>query len=355
MPEEDLPVKLPEDVEFTPHGDSPLKQSQEFLAVKCPKCGGEGKRETDTMDTFVCSSWYYLRYTDPQNSQKIADDKKINYWLPIDFYVGGIEHAVLHLLYARFVSKALHKLKIVNFSPSGEPFKKLFNIGMIYLHGAKMSKSKGNVVSPDELIKKYGTDALRGYELFIGPADQDSEWQIQGIMGIYRFLEKVWEFYANLNIAEKEDPEIDKVIKTITLEIEEIRPNTAISHLMELFNYLKKKKEISKENAQKVLILLSPFFPHLAEELWQAQGSKESIFQQKWPGFDKNLVQEKNIKIAVQINGKVRDIIETNKDATQEEVELLTKNSKKIAPLLNNAKIKKVIFVSGKVLNFVLY
>ncbi|OGD57311.1 leucine--tRNA ligase [Candidatus Berkelbacteria bacterium RBG_13_40_8] len=355
VPEKDLPVKLPEDIEFKPHGDSPLKQSTKFLNVKCPSCGGNAQRETDTMDTFVDSSWYYLRYTDPTNEKELARQEKVNFWMPVDFYVGGIEHAILHLLYARFISKALHKIGVVSFNKNGEPFQKLFNIGMVYLHGSKMSKSKGNIVSPDELIEKYGTDALRGYELFIGPADLDSEWQIQGITGVYRFLEKVWNFYqSGFKENNEKDAAIEKTIQTVTMEIEEIRPNTAISHLMELFNYLKTKKAISKEYLRKINILLSPFFPHLSEELWENAGNKESIFEENWPSFDEDLLKNQKAKIAIQINGKVKADIETDVQADQKQVESDAKNQQVIKHALQGATIKKVVYVPGRILNFVI-
>ena len=355
VPEKDLPVVLPENVEFKPKGESPLKQAKEFQNTKCPKCGGKALRETDTMDTFVDSAWYYLRYLDSNNTAVMSEAKKIDYWLPVDLYIGGVEHAILHLLYARFVSKALHQLKIVNFDPQGEPFRKLFNIGMVYLHGAKMSKSKGNIVSPDELIEKYGTDALRGYELFIGPADQDSAWQIAGISGIYRFLQKVWIFYQNeFSKDEKKDSQVEKTIKIVTYEIENLRPNTAISHLMELFNYLKNQKDISQEYAQKILILISPFFPHLAEELWKGQGHQESIFKEQWPEFDQRLTEQAMIKIAIQIDGKTRAILEVEKDLTKDEVEKRAKSLEKISFYLAKKNIQKVVFVPGKILNFVL-
>jgi len=355
VPEKDLPIKLPEDVEFKPTGVSPLKSSEEFLNTTCPKCGKQAKRESDTMDTFVDSAWYYLRYSDPQNKQEYADKEKVRYWLPVDFYFGGIEHAILHLLYARFISKAIHQLKIIDFASNDEPFQKLFNIGMVYLHGAKMSKSKGNVVSPDELIKKYGTDSLRGYELFIGPADQDAEWQIAGISGIYRFLEKIWQvFQEKFGNDDDKDPVIEKTIKIVTEEIELIRPNTAISHLMELFNYLKKKKTISVSYAQKIIILLSPFFPHLADELWQKQGHKKSVFLEKWPEYDEDLIKHQSIIIAVQINGKTKEILEFDNAASQEIIESKSKQSPKISRYLQDKKIKKVIFITGRVINFVI-
>ncbi len=351
--EKDLPVELPGDVEFKPHGESPLKKSKSFLNTTCPSCKEKAIRETDTMDTFVDSSWYYLRYLDPNNEKVLADKKKEDYWLPVDLYIGGIEHAVLHLLYARFISKALHKIGVLDYSENGEPFTKLFNIGMIYLHGAKMSKSKGNVVSPDTLTEKYGTDALRGYELFIGPAAEDSQWQAQGITGVYRFLEKVWNFYQTEHKKSNEkDVIIEKAIKTVTIEIENIRPNTAISHLMELFNSLR-DKSISDDYLNKLNILLAPFFPHLAEELWERSGHKDSIFNEKWPVFDEELVKEEKAKIAIQVNGKVKAVVEVNADATQEQVEKIARELLKEKQALQGATIKKVIYVPCRVLNFV--
>lgn len=361
VPESDLPVLLPEDIEFKPHGDSPLKQSENFTNTTCPKCGGKATRETDTMDTFVCSSWYYLRYTDPNNTDMISSSEKTKHWMPVDTYVGGIEHAILHLLYARFISKALTKLGIIDFGNAGEPFQKLFNIGMIYLNGAKMSKSKGNIVSPDEMIEKYGTDALRGYELFIGPAEQDAEWQVQGISGVKRFIDKVWEIldqdkqslYSDENSQDGQDNiEIDKAINIITQEIEDIKPNTAISHLMELFNALRGKK-LSNNDKQRLTILLSPFFPHLAEEIWEKLGNKESIFKEKWPIVTGEIKETEN-DIVVQVNGKVKSIIKMPVDLTENEAVKLAKSDLKIEALLANHKILKTIYVAGRILNFVI-
>ena len=353
--EDQLPIELPDDVEFKPHGKSPLKESKKFLYTKCPSCGGQATRETDTMDTFVCSSWYYLRYADPTNANSFADKDKVNYWLPVDFYFGGIEHAVLHLLYARFISKALTKLGIIDYDDKGEPFKRLFNIGMIYLHGAKMSKSKGNVVSPDELIEKYGTDALRGYEMFIGPADLDSEWQVQGISGVYRFLEKVWNIYNSELIDSADvDPLVEKTIKTVTLEIESVHPNTAISHLMELFNHLSKNNNLSKQNAERIAILLSPFFPHLSEELWQILGKDKSVFAETWPAFNEEILSEEKIKLPIQINGKVRDIIEINSDMSEEEILNLAKSTEKIKSAISESRVIKTVYIPLKIVNIVI-
>ena len=350
---DDLPVKLPEDVVFHPSGESPFKSSESFINTKCPSCGGQALRETDTMDTFVCSSWYYLRYCDSSNIETFASKENISKWMPVDFYVGGIEHAILHLLYARFISKALFKLKLLSYD-NGEPFKKLFNIGMVYLHGSKMSKSKGNIVSPDDLIEKYGTDALRGYELFIGPADLDSEWQVLGISGIYRFIEKVWHVYnKNIENDYKDDPEIEKTIKVATLEIESLRPNTAISHLMELFNKLK-KTGLSKENAKRINIIIAPFFPHLAEEIWSKQDNNESVFKERWPEFDEKLTQTLKVKIPIQINGKVRSVIEIDAESSEEEVKNMALANDKIKNTIGKRKIKKIIYIPSRIINFVI-
>lgn len=355
VPEEELPVKLPEDVEFSPNGDSPLKQSKTFTDVKCPKCSGNAKRETDTMDTFVCSSWYYLRYTDPHNDKQFATSDMLNYWLPVDTYVGGVEHAILHLLYARFISKALHKHGYLDFNSTGEPFTKLFNIGMVYLHGAKMSKSKGNVVSPDILIEKYGTDALRGYELFIGPAEADSQWQVGGISGVYRFLEKVWQIYQNkLSDDDKVDIVIEKSIRDVTNDIINFQPNTAISNLMILFNHLSKTSKLSKKDAERICVVLSPFFPHLAEEIWELLGHKDSVFKATWPTFDKDIIKEEKVNLVVSINGKHRDTISVAPNLSQTDAEKIVKENEKVKSLLENKSIKKVIYVSGRIINFVL-
>lgn len=353
--EKDLPVMLPEDVEFKPTGVSPLKQSKEFLNTICPQCGGKATRETDTMDTFVDSSWYYVAYALNQKEGNIFynNRKTIKYWLPVDFYIGGVEHAILHLLYARFISKVLHKLNIVNYSPNGEPFRKLFNIGMIYLHGAKMSKSKGNIISPDDLIKKYGTDALRGCELFIGPAAEDNEWQIQGISGIFRFLKKIWNVYhTNISNKNSKDIYIERTIKIVTQEIRALKTNTALSHLMELFNYLKARGRMTNDYADKINVLFSPFFPHLAEEIWSKKHTG-SIFTASWPKYNDALTVSIKVTIAIQINGKTRDLLRTEKDLPQEKIETLAKKSEKVKPYLKDKIIKKVVYISGKVLNFV--
>ena len=354
VPEKDLPILLPDDVEFKPKGESPLKQSKKFRETTCPRCGGQAIRETDTMDTFVDSSWYFLRFTDPRNSREFADQKAINAWMPVDLYIGGIEHATMHLLYARFVSLALHDLHLLNFDKLGEPFKKLYNIGLIYLHGAKMSKSKGNVVNPDELVAKYGTDALRGYEMFVGPADQDSEWQVSGITGIYRFLEKLWRFFSLESAKEtsvKNQQIIHQAIKKITEDIENFRLNTAIATLMETFNNL--DQAISTESLKTLAILISPFFPHLAEEVWQRLGQSQSIFSESWPKYLSQYIKSEKIKIAIQVNGKFKDTIEVAADLSQKKIEDAALTAK-VKSAIGAKKISRRIYIPGKIINFVL-
>ncbi len=358
VPEKDLPVLLPEDVEFKPTGESPLKQSKKFIETTCPKCGEKATRETDTLDTFVDSSWYFLRFTDPQNNKEFASKEAIKSWMPVDLYVGGIEHATMHLLYARFVSLALHDLGLLSFDELGEPFKKLYNIGLIYLHGAKMSKSRGNVVNPDELVAKYGADALRGYEMFVGPADQDSEWQVSGIAGIYRFLERVWKVFNN-SLKDKEKPNLDdnrlihKTIKKVTDEINQFHFNSAIANLMECFNkYPRPENQWPDTNKKVFLQLLAPFAPHITEEIWKKMGNKESIFNSEWPKYDSEFLKEEILKIAVQVNGHLRDVIEVPSDAGQSEIEEKAKTNK-VNAAIGQANIKKTFYVTGKIVNFV--
>ncbi len=349
IPEKDLPVLLPENIEYKPTGQSPLLNIKEFVNVPCPKCHKMAKRETDTMDTFVCSSWYYLRYTDPKNDKAFADWKKIDYWCPVDLYIGGIEHAILHLLYSRFVAKVLYDLKLISFD---EPFKKLFNIGMIYLHGAKMSKSKGNVISPDELITKYGTDSLRGYELFIGPPDQDSEWNPNGITGVFRFLEKLWNIIqGELSSEDRNQYLINLVVKKVTQDLDNFSHNTAIAHLMETLNKLDKP---SQKEMEIFIQLCAPFFPHISCEIWQKLGQKDCIFDALWPQYDENVLVLKKITLPVQINGKLKGVVEIDQSQKEDEIVEIAKQNPKISDCISRKKIEKVIYRSGKILNFVI-
>ena len=366
VPEKDLPVKLPRIKDFKPSGDgkSPLAKSKSFVNCQCPKCGKPAKRETDTLDTFVCSSWYFLRYTDPKNSKKPFDKKKVEKWLPVDLYIGGAEHAVMHLLYARFFTKVLKDWDYLNFS---EPFLKLFNQGTIYYKGAKMSKSKGNVITPDEIIKKYGADTLRLYELFMGPADQATEWSDKGIVGCYRFLQKVWNLQTRINtnrnsriLANKISANsqtlkklLHKTIKKVSEDIDNFRFNTAISSLMVLVNEMETEKEILKEDFEALLKLLAPMTPYIAEELWQKLGHKESIFKAEWPKYNLRLIKEEKVTFIVQIDGRMRDKVELNKGISQKEAEEIVFQREKVKNNLQSKKVKKTIFVPERLINIV--
>lgn len=359
IPEKDLPVLLPKIKDFQPTGEgkSPLAKVKAFVKTKCPKCGNEAERETDTMDTFVCSSWYFLRYLDPKNEKIFSSKKKIKYWMPVDLYIGGAEHAVLHLLYARFFTKVLKDLRYLDFD---EPFLKLFNQGTIYYKGAKMSKSKGNVVNPEYIFAKYGADTLRLYEMFMGPADQATEWSDKGIAGCYRFLTRIWNLQSEINSKSKIKSSngfkklLHQTIKRVSEDIENFRFNTAISTLMEFLNEIEKEKEISKDDYQILIKLISPMAPHIAEELWQNLGHKKTIFSEKWPDYNPELIKEKKFTLIVQINGKVRDQIEAPYGISEKNAKELAFNSEKIQKWLKDKEIKKIIFVPGKLINIVI-
>jgi leucyl-tRNA synthetase len=360
VPEADLPVQLPTDVDFRPTGESPLQYSASFQNVICPQCGRPARRESDTMDTFVCSSWYYLRYVDPHNEQALADPKKLAEWLPVDLYMGGAEHAVMHLLYVRFFAKVLEKYGYLGVN---EPFTKLRHQGIILGEdGNKMSKSKGNVINPDDLVKSHGADALRLYEMFMGPLEDMKPWSSQGIVGVSRFLDKVVNL-ADSNFSETEDKKmvalLHKTIKKVGADIEDFRLNTAISALMILVNALldyKTKQQhlpLNLESWQQVLILLSPFAPHLSEELWEKSGQATSIFLASWPKFDENLTKDELVNLVIQINGKLRASLEVAVDITADEALSLAQANEVISKWLAGQEIIKKIFVPGKLLNIV--
>lgn len=360
--EKDLPVKLPEIKDFKPteEGKSPLAKSEKFVKTKCPKCRSLAKRETDTMDTFVCSSWYYLRYLDPKNKKEFASKEKLKIWLPVNIYIGGAEHTVLHLLYSRFFTKALRDLGYLNFK---EPFLKLRHQGTILGPDfQKMSKSKGNVINPDEQVRKYGSDTVRMYLCFMGPYDQGGPWNPQGIIGIYRFLQRIWDLVnKNLKSPPRNKTEnlyleklFHKTIKKVSQDIENLKFNTAISALMLLVNQLTKDKEqLTKNNLKRLLLLLAPFAPHLAEELWSKFGQKESIHNQKWPKYEPKLVKEEKITLVIQINGKVRDKIEVESSLSEKEAKELVLGREKIKKWIEDKEIKKIIFVPEKLINIV--
>ena len=358
VPEQNLPVLLLKIKDFKPtgKGESPLAKVEKFVKVKCPKCGKSARRETDTLDTFVCSSWYFLRYVDPKNQKEFASKGKIKNWLPVDLYIGGAEHAVMHLLYARFFIKALFDQKLIDFN---EPFLKLFNQGIVYRKGAKMSKSKGNVVTPNYIFEKFGADTMRLYELFIGPSDQATEWSDKGVIGCYRFLNKVWNLQSKVNyelrITNYElEKLIHKTIKKVTEDIEDFRFNTAVSALMILANEFEKAKELSVISYRSLVKLLAPMAPHIAEELWQKLGSKKSIFFQPWPKYEPKLAKEEIIILVIQVNGKVRDKIEVKIDVSAKEAKELAISQKKVQKWIEGKEIKKIIFVPRKLINIVI-
>ena len=378
VPEKDLPVLLPENVDFLPQGKPPLATSEEFMNTTCPKCGGPARREPETMDTFVDSSWYYLRYTSPHEDDKPFDKEQVNYWLPVDQYIGGVEHAILHLMYSRFITKALYDMGYVNFV---EPFKNLFTQGMITKDGAKMSKSKGNIVSPGSIIEKYGADTARVMILFAGPPELDMEWSDQGVEGAFRFLNRVWRLYTtnipyikdietkemDQNMLSKEGKEIrrktHKTIKKVTEDIEErFHFNTAISSIMELINLLYKFKPegaskedlvVLKEALETIVSLLNPFAPHMTEELWEMMGHKEPLYFEGWPKYRNEYMEEEIYIIAVQVNGKVRAKVDVTADKTDEEVKDIILSNEKIKKWVEGKEIKKFILVKRKVANIV--
>ncbi len=357
VPEEELPVTLPEVEKYEPTGtgESPLAGIDEWVNTVCPKCGGPGKRETNTMPQWAGSSWYYLRYIDPNNDKVLVDKDKEKYWSPVDFYVGGAEHATRHLIYARFWHKFLYDIGVVSYD---EPFTRLQHVGLILAEdGRKMSKRWGNIINPDDIVASFGADAMRVYEMFMGPFSQPCAWNTNGVVGTRRFLEKVWRV-ADRVVDEKievNDLErvLHKTIKKVGEDIEDFKFNTAISQMMIMANELENTKKIPKEIFKGFLKVLSPFAPHIAEELWSNMGEKESIFKTAWPKWDKDKIIDKNITIAVQVNGKVRDTLSLIADTTEDEVKEAALMSEKVVQWLDGKEPKKVIYVEGKLLSIV--
>ena len=360
VPEDELPVLLPEVESYMPTGtgESPLAAIDWWVNTTCPVCGGAAKRETNTMPQWAGSSWYFLRYADPHNSKELASKEALEKWLPVDYYVGGIEHAVLHLLYSRFYTKFLYDCGVVHFE---EPFTKLFNQGMLNRSGAKMSKSKGNTVSPDGLVEKYGCDSLRMYELFVGPPEADAEWDDSGIDGVFRYLNKAWRLVTeNKNRIIKPTTELERarhqMIYEITSRMDNMSMNTVISGFMEytrkIGDAVKESGGIDKETLESLIIMLSPFAPHIAEELWELTGHKKSVFFMKWPHYDKSKMKEDTIEIAVQINGKVRATITVGAATNKESILAAAKEA--VNDKLQNAQVVKEIYVPGKIVNIVI-
>ncbi|MDD5430619.1 MAG: leucine--tRNA ligase [Candidatus Pacebacteria bacterium] len=358
VPEKDLPVILPKVKDYTPEeGKSPLARAADFVKTVCPQCKEPAERETDTMDTFVDSSWYFIRYTDPNNKKELVDEKKMKAWLPVKMYIGGPEHAVMHLLYARFFTKFLYDEGIINFS---EPFLSLRHQGMILgSDGQKMSKSRGNVVDPDELVKKFGADTVRMFLCFMSEYDQGGPWNPGGILGIHRFLNRVWNLYNEPEKSdEKETPEFsmvfNKTIKKVGEDIPVLKFNTAISALMVLLNDMEKNPGFCSRSVKEAFAkLLAPFAPHIAEELWEILGNKKSIHLEPWPNYDKKALVGEEYELIVQINGKLRDKIFVSKNLAQSEIEKIVLEREKIKQVIGVNPPKKIIFVAGKLMNLV--
>lgn len=364
VPEKDLPVTLPEVEQYEPSGtgESPLATMESWVNAKCPKCDGPGKRETNTMPQWAGSSWYYLRYIDPHNHSALVDKKREKYWSPVDFYVGGAEHATRHLIYARFWHKFLFDQGVVSYE---EPFVRLQHVGLIMGEDSrKMSKRWGNVVNPDDVVAEYGADSLRVYEMFMGPFDQAVAWNTKGLVGVSRFLEKVFgaveKAAGGKGEAAKEAQDkalhmLHKTIKKIEEDIQEFRFNTAVAQMMIFVNEVKDLElgDQAKNIWMKFVQVLSPFAPHIAEELWTMLGGKDSVFRSKWPKYEEKYLVEDTVKVVIQVNGKLRGEIEVAADAEEKEVLALAKAEEKVAKFLAEGKIAKEIYVKGKLVNLV--
>jgi len=380
VPYDELPVVLPYEVEFKGEEGSPLSKVKSFVETRCPKCGGKAKRETDTMDTFFDSSWYHFRYTSPQESKLPFNPQKVDYWLPVDLYIGGVEHAILHLIYARFFCKFLRDFGLTKLD---EPFPRLLAQGMVTKDGAKMSKSKGNVVDPDDMISKYGADTLRLFILFAAPPEKEFAWNEKGIEGCFRFLNRVWAFYGeNLDLFRQEENQTEvergrnipslqlrikthQTIKKVSQDIEErFHFNTAISSLMELFNLMKSERDeliktrlgrqSLREAMEKLVILLSPFAPHFSQELWQKMGHEDFLIKTSWPSYEPQLAQEERLAIVIQINGKLRDKLEAERELNQEEIKERALNLERVQKFIRGKKVRRVIYVKNKLINIVI-
>jgi leucyl-tRNA synthetase len=365
--EKDLPVLLPEDIEFNGEGESPLKSNKTFVDVECPKCGTTAKRETDTMDTFVDSSWYYARYCDVHNDNAIFDNSKLNYWMPVDQYIGGIEHACMHLIYSRFWYKVMRDLSLTKHN---EPFINLLTQGMVTLGGNVMSKSKGNIVSPDKFIEQYGADTIRLFILFAAPPQKQLDWSSKGLNGCWRFINRIWHLFDIINTrsaltaSEKDKMDVLKIahktIKKVTYVIEEkSKLNTAISAIMELVNalyiykYHSNDDDTSLEVYKIVILLMTPFTPHLCEEIWERLGYKKYISTYKWPIFDENMTRENFVELPVQINGKLKGKIVVSADAEEKTVKNIIETDSKLITQLKNKQIVKFIYIKNKIVTLV--
>ena len=368
----DLPVLLPTDVEFTGKGESPLTTSKEFATTACPCCGKEARREVDTMDTFVDSSWYFLRYIDPKNTEEPFSKEMVNKWMPVDQYIGGVEHAIMHLLYSRFFVKAFKSMGMVDFD---EPFKNLLTQGMVLMDGSKMSKSKGNTVSPIEIINKYGADTARLFVLFAAPPERDLDWSEQGVEGCFRFLNRVYRLVDELAEVAKTNAEVKAVtkedkamrlvihstLKKVTADLsEKFGFNTAIAALMELINEMYKYKELDtrndgiiREGIETIVTILAPFTPHIGEELWTMIGKEGSVFNISWPKYDESALVQDEVEVIVQVNGKLRDKISMDANIAREDMEKIALESEKVKAAIEGKNVVKVIAVPKKLVNIV--
>jgi len=373
VPYENLPVILPTDIDFPTDGKSPLVNNEKFIKVKCPKCKNDARRETDTMDTFICSSWYFLRYTSPRYDDYPVKNEAVKYWMPVDQYIGGIEHAVLHLLYARFFTKFMADIGLAS---TDEPFTNLLTQGMVVKDGAKMSKSKGNVVDPDDIIDKYGADTARLFILFTSPPEKDLDWSDQGVEGAYRFLNRVWRLVTECRMRNAEcgikdnsesriqNSELRRVthltIKKVTEDIEKrFHFNTAISAIMEFVNVLYQNSEFRIQNSEfrkavnTLIILLSPFAPHIVEEMWEMMGNKGSVIKESWPSYNPEFIKSEEITIIVQINGKVRSRLTVNTDISDDDLKNTVLSDIKVKEWTDHKEIKKFVIVPKKLVSVV--
>lgn len=372
VPEDQLPVLLPDEVEFKPTGESPLRYVPEFRDTVCPICGVSATRETDTMDTFICSSWYFLRYADPRNAEQAWSREEIARWLPVDMYIGGAEHATMHLLYARYFVKALRDMGLLSI---GEPFTQLYHQGIVLgPDGQKMSKSRGNVIAPDAVVGRYGADAVRAYLMFMGPFDQGGPWSNQGIEGVWRYLNRVWTLVSEYlerrgegaQHASEQGAAVErlrhKMIARVSDDYANLRYNTALAALMEYVNGLNKLRDASPEVArdprfataiETLLILLAPITPHITEELWHEAGHKDSVHMQSWPNYDPALTVDEVITVVVQVNGKVRDRLEVTHDISEDEVRRLALASERVQAAIEGRDLKKFVYVPGRLANLV--
>ena len=357
IPEEELPLKLPDIEDYEPgeNGESPLAKQTEWIKTKCPHCGKPARRETDTMPQWAGSSWYFLRYMDPHNDKALASKEAIEYWSPVDWYNGGMEHTTLHLLYSRFWHKFLYDIGVV---PTKEPYQKRTSHGMILgSNGEKMSKSKGNVINPDDIVKEFGADTFRVYEMFMGPFDQTAPWSMESIRGCGKFLDRVWNLQNILTeeegYSEKHEKMMHKAIKKVSLDIEEMKFNTAVATFMTMTNEFVKDKTITKGEYKTFLQLLNPFAPHMTEELFSILGEKKTINETPWPKYDETKTINDEIEIPVQFNGKLKAVVKAQREADESTVKEIVKNDETVKKALEGKTIVKEIYVKGRVYNIV--